>query len=386
MSTVTAVPFAPGLVRGHDHLETTSRGLRPHRLPEDVTTRFPDPQLLSMQAQPSGVRVAMTTTAGVVELVTHPTRTAYRGLPRPRGQVDLVVDGALVASDELTGGDTVLVDLATRSTQTSAGEAHVSRFEGLPAGEKRVELWLPHNEVVDLVELRADAPVAPVEPVGPRWLHHGSSISQGSNATSPARTWPSLVARGAGVELRNLGLGGSALVDPFMARVMRDTPADLVSVALGINVVNGDVMRLRSFVPAVHGFLDTIRDGHPTTPLVLVTPIHCGIHEDTSGPGAFDVERLQRGEVRFVATGPVGGDELGRLTLRRVREALAEVVARRDDPHLHLLDGLSLYGEQDETEHPLPDALHPDTQTHEVIATRFAERVFGEGGPFAGER
>ncbi|WP_252974923.1 SGNH/GDSL hydrolase family protein [Janibacter melonis] len=239
-----------------------------------------------MQAQPSGVRVAMTTTAGVVELVTHPTRTAYRGLPRPRGQVDLVVDGALVATDELTGGDTVLVDLATRSTQTSAGEAHVSRFEGLSAGEKRVELWLPHNEVVDLVELRADAPVAPVEPVGPRWLHHGSSISQGSNATSPARTWPSFVARGAGVELRNLGLGGRALVDPFMARVMRDTPADLVSVALGINVVNGDVMRLRSFVPAVHGFLDTIRDGHPSTPLVLVTPINCGIHEDTSGPGA----------------------------------------------------------------------------------------------------
>ena len=45
---------------------------------------------------------------------------------------------------------------------------------------------------------------------------------------------------------------------------MRDTPADLISVKLGINLVNTDLMRLRAFGPAVHGFLDTIRDGHPT--------------------------------------------------------------------------------------------------------------------------
>ncbi|HBD21757.1 MAG TPA: lipase, partial [Dietzia sp.] len=109
-----------------------------------------------------------------------------------------------------------------------------------------------------------------------RWLHHGSSISHGSNATSPARTWPALAARLGGVDLRNLGVGGSALVDPFMARVMRDTPADLISLKLGINVTNSDSMRLRAFIPAVHGFLDTIRDGHPTTPLLLVSPIYCG--------------------------------------------------------------------------------------------------------------
>src|SRR6266704_1813796 len=110
-------------------------------------------------------------------------------------------------------------------------------------------------------------------PGGPVWLRHGSSISQGSNATTPARTWPAVAARLAGAELRNLGIGGSALADPFTARVMRDAPADLVSVKLGINVVNLDSMRLRSFVPAVHGFLDTIRDGHPTTPLVIISPI-----------------------------------------------------------------------------------------------------------------
>ncbi len=132
------------------------------------------------------------------------------------------------------------------------------------------------------------------------WLHHGSSISHGSNAASPSTTWPALAAARGGVELLNLGFGGSAMVDPFTARVLRDTPADLISVKLGINVVNGDVMRLRAFGPAVHGFLDTIRDGHPDEPLLVVSPILCPIHEQTPGPGAVDfstgtVRRRNRG-------------------------------------------------------------------------------------------
>ena len=96
------------------------------------------------------------------------------------------------------------------------------------------------------------------------WLHHGSSISHGSDAESPTTTWPALAAALGGVELVNLGFGGSALLDPFTARAMRDTPADLISVKIGINLVNTDLMRLRAFGPAVHGFLDTIREGHPT--------------------------------------------------------------------------------------------------------------------------
>ena len=111
----------------------------------------------------------------------------------------------------------------------------------------------------------------------PVWLHHGSSISHGSNGDSPTAIWPALAARLGGVELVNLGFGGSALLDPFTARVIRDTPADVISLKLGINLVNADLMRLRAFGPAVHGFLDTIRDGHPDTPLLVVSPIHCPI-------------------------------------------------------------------------------------------------------------
>lgn len=381
MDPLTRTPLTPALLHGQDHVEETSRGLRPHRIPTWVGEQFPDPQLASKEAHPSGVRVAMTTAARTVELVTHPTRLGYRGLERDRGSIDLVVDHQLVASDVLTGGDAYETDLQTGRTALVDGEAHTTRFAGLAEGDKLVELWLPHNEAVELVELRTDRPVAPAVGSGRRWVHHGSSISQGSNATTPARTWTSLAARLGGVDLRNLGVGGSCLVDPFMARVIRDTPADLVSVKLGINVVNADAMRMRTFVPAVHGFLDTIRDGHPTTPLLVVSPIHCGMHEHASGPISFDLDLLARGEVRFVVSDESGSEEQGKLTLAAIREALVKIVADRNDPNLHHLDGTALFGEVDATEHPLPDALHPDTAAHELIGTRFAEHAFGAGGP-----
>jgi len=381
---MNTTPITPALVRGVAELEPTDRGLRLHRLPTGTRTRFPDPQLLLMEAQPSGARIVVTTDARELELVVHPNRLAYRGADRARGAIDLVVDGELVATDPLTGGDVLEMDLQTGRSEHRSGDSHVTRFD-LPAGEKHVELWLPHNEGLELVELRSDRPLVAAASDAPRWLHHGSSISHGSNAVGPARIWPAVAARRAGVELRNLGLGGSALVDPFLARVMRDTPADVISVKLGINVVNLDAMRRRAFVPAVHGFLDTIRDGHPETPLLLVSPLFAGIHENNPGPGAVDPATLGTDHVQFVATGQAGDTALGRLTLEVVRDALREVVAHRtDDPNLHHLEGTELYGAADAEAHPLPDGLHPDTATHQLIGERFAERAFGSGGPFAG--
>lgn len=69
--------------------------------------------------------------------------------------------------------------------------------------------------------------------------------------------------RRGGVEFHNLGFGGGALVDPSIARVICGSSPDLISVKLGINVVNSDCMRLRAFAPAVHAFFVTIRDVHP---------------------------------------------------------------------------------------------------------------------------
>lgn len=382
-ATLTFTPLSPDLVEGVAELEPVERGLRPHRLPRAVRERDADGQLMLMQAQPSGGRIRVMTTARRIELIVHATRVAYKLMERPRGAIDVVVDGTPFGTFTLADGDFTELDLATGAATTTPGNPDRIVVEALPAGPKVVEFWLPHNEAVDLLGLRSDAPLAPARQAGPVWVHHGSSISQGSNATHPSGIWPLVAARNANARLNNLSFGGSALVDPFVARIIRDTPADLISVKLGINVVNLDSMRLRSFVPAVHGFLDTIREGHPHTPLLLISPVYCGIHEDSPGPGSIDVSTLGTGTVKFIATGTPGDTAQGRLTLRVIRDALREIAAARHDDQLHFLDGLQLYGASDAERHPLPDALHPDTKTHRLMGTRFTDLAFGPGGAFA---
>ncbi|MFJ9039009.1 GDSL-type esterase/lipase family protein [Streptomyces sp. NPDC102406] len=379
-------PLTPALLRGALELERTDRGLLPHRLPSWARAQNVDGQLAMAESQPSGVRLAFRTRATVVELDALPTKRAYVGVPaRPDGTYDLLVDGELVRQGGVSGGDTLTIDMATGTFERTLGAPGTVRFADLPGAMKDVEIWLPHDETTELLALRTDAPVEPVPDRGrPVWLHHGSSISHGSDAASPSTIWPARAAALAGAELINLGFGGSAMLDPFTARTIRDTPADVISVKIGINLVNYDAMRLRAFVPAVHGFLDTIREGHPTAPLLVVSPLLCPIHEDTPGPAAPDLSGLADGKLTFAAMGDPAERAQGKLTLTVIRDELARVVESRaaEDPHLHHLDGRALYGEADFAELPLPDGLHPDAAAHRRIGERFADLAFAPGGPF----
>lgn len=387
--TETTIPITAELLRGALDVEHTEHGVLPHRLPARARAQCADGQLAMAEAQPSGVRLVFRTRATAVELDALRTKMAYRGAPpRPDGVYDLLVDGRLAGRAGVTGGNVRTMDMATGAAETTSGPVGTVRFSGLPDRMKDVEIWLPYNEITELVALRANAAVEPAPDGGRRvWLHHGSSLSHGSDAESPSTTWPALAASLGGVELINLGLSGSALLDPFTARAMRDTPADLISVKIGLNLVNADLMRLRAFTPAVHGFLDTLREGHPTTPLLVVSPTYCPIHEDTPGPSLPDFSRLSEGRLQFRAAGDPAERASGKLTLTVIRDELARIVRQRaaDDPHLHYLDGRDLYGEADFAELPLPDQLHPDAAAHRRIGERFADAAFGASGPFTTE-
>jgi hypothetical protein len=378
-------PVTADFLRGHLDAEETAHGLLPHRLPARARRRIPDDRLAVAEAQPSGVRLAFRTGATTIDLDTLPTKRTYAGFPPPPdGVYDLLIDGLLTAQATVAGGNLrTVTDMQTQTSEFTPGPVGTAHFTDLPAGEKNIEIWLPHAEITEVVALHTDAPVEPAPDKGRRvWLHHGSSISHGSNAVFPSTIWPALAAAAGGVELINLGFGGSALVDPFIAHTIRDTPADLISLKLGINTVNSDAMRLRAFAPAVHGFLDTIREGHPTTPLLLVSPILCPTHEHTPGPLMPD---LSDGTLKFKATGDPAETAAGRLTLAIIRDVLAEIVEQRsaEDPYLHYLDGLALYGESDHEQFPLPDAIHPSPEGHRHIGEKFAELAFANNGPFA---
>jgi hypothetical protein len=301
----------------------------------------------------------------------------------PAATYELVVDGAVVQRRTSTAGNRFEFTFERPNAYLVDGEPDTLVFDGLSAEQKNVELWLPYTDEVELLGLRADAPMdAPVAPSGRRWLHHGSSISHGYIASGIGATWPVATARTAGVELTSVAFSGNALLDPLTARTMRDTPADLISVKIGINVVNGDMMRLRIFRTAVHGFLDTIRDGHPTAPLLVVSPIFCEPVEDSAGPTMQDPERS---EPWSIAAGTPEDVLAGKLSLGVIRAELARIVAERAefDPAIRYLDGLELYGPADAERMPLPDNLHPGDDVQALMASRFVERAFGPGGAFA---
>jgi hypothetical protein len=381
-----ALAAGPVEVRGALDLVGTADGLLPRRLPAWTRSRMPDPSCAMVVAQPSGVRLAFRTAATTVELDVRITRTHYVDAPEPQpaGTFEVTVDGRVVRSAAAPDGGLLVLAEFTAAPRVVPGAPATVRFGPLPPGVKDVEIWLPHAAQVELIAMRADAPVTgSPPPPGPRWVHHGSSISHCAEAAGPLGTWPVVAARIAGADLVNLGLGGNSMVDPFTARAIRDLPADVISLKLGINVINADAMRLRAFVPAVHGFLDTVRDGHPDAPLLVVSPIMCPIVEELPGPTVCEPDGAG---VRFRSAGDPAQVAQGALTLAIIRDVLRDIVAARaaTDPRLHYLDGRDLFGAGDVAD--LVDALHPNAAGYQRMGERFAAAVFGGDGPFAGAR
>ncbi|AEE47413.1 SGNH/GDSL hydrolase family protein [Cellulomonas fimi] len=391
LPVTVALPDARVEVRGASWLEPTDRGLLPHRLPAWTRAQFPDRFVALCDEQPAGVRLRLRTAGTRLRLVVDVLRVAVEpqppGAPQP---YDVLVDGVLVEQPAghgtAAGGGVVELEPQRGTTVERPGPpAAVDLWLGdAPGRDRDVEVWLPYGESTRLVTLHADAPVLPPAPAtGTRWVHHGSSISHGASADRPTGTWPVVAARTARLDLVNLGMSGNAVLDPFVARTLRDAPADVVSVKLGINVVNHDAMRLRAFVPAVHGFLDTIREGHPSTPLVVVSPLWCALVEDTPGPTFVD-PASPPGAPLFATRGRPEEVADGKLSLRVIRAVLAEVVAARrasGDEALRLVDGRDLYGEADAAALPMADLLHPDPPAQRLVGERFAEVLRGVLAP-----
>ncbi len=213
---------------------------------------------------------------------------------------------------------------------------------------------MPHYGYPRLGELRLiggdGAPsVAPIAERRPHLVVYGSSISQCREAPGPTETWPALVARSGGWNLRCLGFGAQCHLDPTVARFIRDSPADLIVLGVGINIYGAASFSARSLGPALEGFIATIRSGHPATPIVVVTPI---VSPD-----------------REASPNSVG------LTLADIRALVAQTARQlsRADPHLTLVDGLSILGADDA--HLLVDGLHPGPEGYALIAERMLARL-----------
>lgn len=377
MSPLDAIPLddARIVVRGALGVRRDARGLTPSRLPDWTRPRSPGPAFALMAGMTSGVRLDFVTTSAVWEVDLLETGLRFDGEPRRPVIVDVVSNGALVSRD-LRHGHTIVVGEA--ATDFTPGRPRTLRFD-LGPGEKRVEAWLPQAAMTEVCGFRLErgARLAASPEGARRWAHYGSSISHGMEAAGPARTWPALVARGAGLDLLNLGLAGECHLDGFMARVLGEASADLISLELGVNVIAADTLRRRTFASAVHTFLDILRALAPAAPVLVVSPIHCPLLEETPGP----LRRLAGGGYEALARPHAQAD--GALTVSDVRRILDEIVTQRraeGDAALAVIDGRTLFSAEDATD--LLDRVHPDARGHETIAARFSAAAF-QDGPFS---
>jgi hypothetical protein len=376
-----AVPLEGGPVGvvGALDFDRSAMGLVPRRLPDWTRPQIPDFLMDAIVQMPSGVRLAFTTTSSTIEVDV--LLTLLEVVPndiRP-AVFDLVVNGELVRGVASSEGNAFVVGPGPTDIVYREGDPTTIVFDDLGTESKDIELWLPQASVVALRELRVDddAVSAPApETSARRWVHYGSSISHCIEADSPTGTWPAVAARASGVDLCSLGFGGQCMLDPFVARTIRDLAADVISLKVGINIVNGDTLRARTFGPALHGFIDTIREGHPTTPILLVSPIYCRSAEDRPGPTVMGPEG------RYITVDGLEELRATCLTLTRIRQMIKEIVgsrAQRGDANLHYLDGLDLFGADDAGD--MPDDLHPNAGGYARMGQRFAQLAFGAGGP-----
>ncbi|MCZ8209147.1 MAG: hypothetical protein O9270_13245, partial [Aquidulcibacter sp.] len=121
------------------------------------------------------------------------------------------------------------------------------------------------------------------------------------------------------------------------------------------------------FASALHSFLDTIREGKPDVPLLVISPIFCPLLETRTGPLTRDSLASHGSTER-----PHSAAD-GALTLVESRAILSDVITRRQnggDANLAYLDGLTLFGAADEAD--LPDHLHPNAAGQERMGQRFA--------------
>lgn len=345
-------------VRGAVETSVGRDGATPARLPAWTALRHADDSIGTMARMTAGVRLVVLTRASAIGIdltVTDPLSesTVHAGGGNDRAHhLAVEVDGSVVHRATLRlGRQRIPVDL------------------GSPEKTRVVTVWLPHTAAVSLHALDADAPFRPGPTGARRWIHYGSSISHATDVLDPVGGWPIQAARSLGYDLTSLSFAGNAMLDPFVARVIAELPAELITLKVGINPVNGDTFRRRTFIPALHGFLDAVRDGHPRTEIRVITSIACPIHEDATGPTREVVPGRAGATPRVISPGD------GSLTLRRTREWIAHAVEvrRSTDDALHLMDGLELLGYRDEAR--LFDALHPDQDGHDLIAERFARSM-----------
>jgi len=314
------------LFRGAISVERLENGWKPWRLPYQKLGLFPPSELHIKAEYGAGVRLSLLSDTTAIQVIIAPQKQNVK--------IDCVIDNDLV------------------TTMTVAAGEREGKVDGLPHRMKRIELYLPQVQPVTVsrinIDERASLDFSPDS--RKRWITYGSSITQCGEAASPALTWPAIIARRNNLHLTCLGYGGQCHLEPMLAMMIRDLPADYISLCMGVNVRGKSSLSLRTYKSAVLGFIQIIREKHRETPIIVISPIYSGFQETNENAIGVSLVKLRK----------------------QMKEAVSTLQAY-GDKHLQYVDGLSLFGPEDASY--LPDDLHPNAEGYQLLAERMQQRV-----------
>lgn len=294
------------------------------RLPRSAQARVPA-RVWTRAVAPGGGRIRFSSTTSRLSL-----RVDVVQAQKKLAYFDAYVDGEPAGSAGATGPKT----------------AELVLFSGRDRRPKQITIYLPHTSEVRIhaVGIDADATLGPAAGFArpAPLVCYGSSVLQGTGADHPATTYPAVLARRLNLDFVNLGFGGAGKAEPAVVALV-NRPA-----------VSGFLFDLgKSYGPQSKDvfarMLADIRSVHPTAPIICVTPIYAT--REAKEPA---YEKLSE-------------------DLRALMRAAA--VDRRDagDRHIHVIEGLDLFGPADQA--LFKDPLHPNDEGNVRMGERLANRV-----------
>ncbi len=285
------------------------------RLPGDVW---------SAAGVPAGVRLELVGDAQAIDVAYRTTtgNLGYRG------------DGAGITFSVWRGARKI----CEHEADLGDGMIRLSLGSGRP--ETPATIYLPEGMQPLVLSLTAvSGEIAPA-PARPLWLAYGDWTTQGWIASGPARGWAAIAARKAKLNLVNLGYAGAGRGEIVSAEHIAALPAEIITIAYGESCWTRVPHSAGMVSEGLRAFLQVIRQAHPTTPIVVASPI--------LRPDAEDVP-----------------NKLG-ATLVDIRQAIESVATERieaGDVALSLVPGAGIINAGH-----LADGIHPGDEGHKRIA------------------
>ncbi|MGX1882155.1 GDSL-type esterase/lipase family protein [Streptomyces sp. NPDC055287] len=234
---------------------------------------------------------------------------------------------------------------------TEAPEEETVVRIGLPDRPGRFTVHPPESQCPEVLGLRPAGGAIVPAPAQPRWLVHGDSITEGWWSTRPAHAWPAAAGRALGLDAVNLGHAGAGRGELAVAQQIAGLPADVLTLAFGTNCWSRTPFSSPLLYETARAFIGLVRQGHPDTPLLVLSPVLRPEAEGT--PNALGA------------------------TLAELRTALEEATRARiadGDDRLALLPGRDLIGPRH-----LADGLHPNDAGHALMADAVAAALRDAG-------